>query len=68
MKLYIRLIKPYIYVPMAQGTAELLIAVDGYDWVSEDLEEHLRKNIVIEDEWYGKLVFKERFEVFENKE
>ena len=67
MKLYIRQIKPYIYIPMA-GAAEELLAVDGYDWVSEDLEEHLRKNIVIEDGWYGKLVFKERFEVFENKE
>lgn len=67
MKLYIRQIKPYIYIPMAAAT-ERLIAVDGYDWVSEDLEEHLRKNIVIEDEWCSKLVFKERFEVFENRE
>lgn len=43
MAFYVRQIKPYIYIPMAQGTVDELTAVDGYDWVHEDLEEDLRK-------------------------
>lgn len=57
MTLYVRQIKPYIYVTM---TGEL-IAVDKYDWVHEDLEEDLRKNIIIPKDWYSELIFKERF-------
>lgn len=57
MTLYVRQIKPYIYVTMTDE----LIAVDEYDWVHEDLEEDLRKNIIIPKDWYSKLIFKERF-------
>lgn len=60
MTFYIRQIKPYIYIPMAGGTTDELTAVNGYDWVHEDLEEDLRKNIAVED-CYSKLIFKERF-------
>ena len=60
MAFYVRQIKPYICIPMAQGTVDELIAVDGYDWVHEDLEEDLRTNIKTED-CYSELIFKERF-------
>jgi hypothetical protein len=60
MKYYIRQIKPYIKPPSLPGMLCTSYAVDGYGWVSEDLEEELRNNIVIEDSW-STLVFKERF-------
>ena len=57
MTFYVRQIKPYIYVTMTDD----LIPVDEYDWVHEDLEEDLRKNIIITEDWCSKLIFKERF-------
>lgn len=57
MTFYVRQIKPYIYVTMTDD----LIPVNGYDWVHEDLEEDLRKNIIVPEDWYSKLIFKERF-------
>ena len=60
MKYYIRQIKPYIEPPYLQGFNNSLIPVKGYDWVSEDLEEELRKNIIVEDPW-SKLIFRDRF-------
>lgn len=66
MKIYKKEIKPYIYIPMMQGFRDDHVPVDGYDWVSEDMEETLREEIVISDPW-SKLVFKERFVEIENK-
>lgn len=60
MKYYVRQIKPYIEPPCLQGFNNALIPVKGYDWVSEDLEEELRKNIIVEDPW-SKLIFRDRF-------
>ena len=60
MKIYIKQIKPYIYTPMAQGTTDELLEVDGYDWVSEDHEAALRNQIVLNVS-YSTLIFKERF-------
>lgn len=57
MTFYVRQIKPYIHVTMTGD----LIPIDEYDWVHEDLEEDLRKNIIIPEDWYSKLIFKERF-------
>jgi hypothetical protein len=65
MKLYIRQIKPYIEPPCLQGFNCGPYPVDGYDWVSEDLEEELRNSIVVSDSW-STLIFKERFvEIYE---
>lgn len=60
MRVYIREIKPYIKPPCLQGMNCDSYPVDGYDWVSEDLEEKLRNEIVVSDSW-SELVFKERF-------
>lgn len=60
MKYYIRQIKPYIYSPGLQGFSDKIFPVKGYDWVSEELEEELRKRIIIEDPW-GKLILKEKY-------
>ena len=60
MKYYIRQIKPYIQSPCLQGFNNKPYPVEGYDWVPEDLEEELRKNIVVKDPW-SELVFYERF-------
>ena len=60
MKYYIKQIKPYISPPCLQGFNCSPDPVDGYDWVSEDMEEELRQNIVVKDPW-SKLIFKERF-------
>lgn len=60
MKYYIRQIKPYIEPPALQGCNCSPVPVDGYDWVPEDMEEKMRKEIVITDFW-SKLIFKERF-------
>lgn len=60
MKYYIRQIKPYIKPPSLPGMLCVSYAVEGYDWVPEDLEEELRNNITIEDPW-SKLTFEERF-------
>ena len=65
MKHYIKQIKPYIEPPCLQGFNNTPIPVEGYDWVSEDLEEELIKNIVVKDPW-STLIFKERF-IEENK-
>ena len=59
-QLYIREIKQYIDPPMMQGIFYQQKPIDGYDWVSEELEEKLRKEIKVEDSW-SKLIFKERF-------
>lgn len=60
MKYYIRQIKPYVKPPFLPGMRCILYPLDGYDWVSEDLEEELKNNIVLEDPW-STLTFKERF-------
>ena len=58
MRYYMRQIKPYIQFPIP-GT-DVGYAVEGYDWVSEDMEEELRGTIELPEPWYM-LVFKERF-------
>lgn len=58
MKYYIRQIKPYIQLPLPGADAGF--AVDGYDWVPEDMEAELRRTIVPDPIW-ATLVFKERF-------
>ena len=63
MKLYLRQIKPYIYIPMLQGFRDEYIPVDGYDWVPEDMEEQLREQITVDDPW-SKLIFKERYVIW----
>ena len=60
MKLYVREIKPYIKPPCLQGFNGSPYPVEGYDWVSEDLEDKLRNEIVVSDSW-SELVFKERY-------
>ena len=60
MKHYIRQIKPYIEPPALQGCNCSPCPVEGYDWVSEDLEDKLRNEIVVEDSW-STLIFKERY-------
>jgi hypothetical protein len=60
MKYYIRQIRPYIKFPSLPGMLCVSRAVDGYDWVHEDLEEQLRNEIVLSDPW-DTLTFKERF-------
>lgn len=60
MKLYERQIKPYIKPPCLQGCNDSPYPVDGYNWVSEDLEEQLRNEIVVSDSW-STLIFKERY-------
>lgn len=60
MKYYIRQIRPYIKTPSLPGTLCISYPVDGYDWVSEDLEEQLRSEIVLDDT-RDTLTFKERF-------
>lgn len=58
MKYYVRQIKPYIQLPLP-GT-DVGFAVDGYDWVPEDMEEELRSVIKPPEPW-DVLIFKERF-------
>ena len=58
MKYYIRQIKPYIKFTIPG--ADLGCAVDGYDWVPEDMEEELRRYIKL-DAPLAILTFKERF-------
>jgi hypothetical protein len=65
MKFYIRQIKPYIRPPQLQGFNDRPYPVDGYDWVSEDLEDELRKNIVVSDPW-SKLIFEHRIVEVQN--
>ncbi len=60
MKYYIKQIKPYIQPPALQGCNCDPDPVEGYDWVPEDMEEELRKNIIVKDSW-SKLIFKERY-------
>jgi hypothetical protein len=60
MKYYIRQIRPYIKPFALPGMLCISYPVDGYDWVSEDLEEQLRNEIVLSDKW-DTLTFKERF-------
>lgn len=60
MKYYVRQIKPYLQLPKTPGTFNISRAVDGYDWVPEDMEEELRNTIVVEAPW-GVLTFSERF-------
>ena len=59
-KLYIKQIKPYIRPPQLQGFNDKPYPVKGYDWVSEDREEELRKEIVVSDPW-STLYFCNRF-------
>ena len=65
MKYYVREIKPYIKPPCLQGFNNNPYPVKGYDWVSEDLEEQLRNEIIVEDSW-SILFFKERYIEVEN--
>lgn len=58
MKYYVRQIKPYIQLPLP-GT-DVGFAVDGYDWLPEDMEEELQNKIELPEPWYV-LAFKERF-------
>lgn len=58
MKYYVRQIKPFIKLPFPG--ADTGYAVDGYDWVPEDMEEDLRKTITLDPFW-AVLTFKERF-------
>jgi len=60
MKYYIKQIKPYINPPQLQGFNDKPYPVDGYDWMSEDMEEELRNTIEVKDPW-SKLVFYSRF-------
>lgn len=64
MKLYERQIKPYIKPPCLPGLSGSPYPVDGYDYVSEKLEEKLRNEIVVSDPW-STLIFKERYVVKE---
>ena len=58
MKYYIRQIKPYIKLVLPGTDAGF--AVDGFDWVSEDMEEELRKDLTVDPAW-AVLTFKERY-------
>ena len=63
MKLYKKEIKPYIQPPQLQGFNDKAFPVEGYDWVSEDLEDKLRDEIVVKDPW-SKLFFRVRYVEF----
>lgn len=65
MKYYIRQIKPYIQPPQLQGFNDRPFPVEGYDWVSEDLEEELRSRIEVKDPW-SKLIFDKRIVEIKN--
>ena len=58
MKYYVRQIKPFVKIPLPGCDAGY--AVEGYDWVPEDMEEELRNTITVDPAW-AVLVFKERF-------
>ena len=60
MKYYTRQIKPFIQHKAGSGVYATQYTVDGYDWVSEELEEELRSKIVF-NRFYDDLIFKERF-------
>lgn len=62
MKIYKREIKPYIQPPQLQGFNDKPFPVKGYDWVSEELEDKLRNEIIVDDPW-SKLIFVERYVV-----
>jgi hypothetical protein len=56
MEFYVRQIRPYILNNITSNAHP----VDGYWWISEDMEEKLREEIVIGDTW-SKLIFLDRF-------
>lgn len=60
MKYYIRQIKPYVQPPCLPGFNCSAYPVEGYDWVLEDLEDELSKEIVVNDSM-SELIFRERF-------
>ena len=60
MKLYKKEIRPYIQPPQLQGFNDRAFPVEGYDWVSEDLEDKLRAEIDVKDPW-SKLFFRVRY-------
>ena len=60
MTYYTRQIKPFIQPPALPGFDNEPYPVEGYDWVSEDMKERLKEEIVVKDSW-STLVFKERF-------
>ena len=63
MKYYVRQIKPFVKLPFPG--ADVCCAVNGYDWVSEDMEEELRNTIQV-DPLFEELTFKERFVEVQN--
>lgn len=62
MKLYVRLIKPYI-----QPSCYESYPVDGWGWCKEEDEEFIREKIVVSDSW-SKLIFKEKYVVLADEE
>ena len=67
MKLYAKLIKPYIEPPALQGFSCAPTEVEGWGWCSEEMEDYLREKIVVNDSW-SKLIFKEKYVVLTDKE
>lgn len=67
MKLYVRLIKPYIQPPCLQGMNCEPYPVEGWGWCNEEYEEFLREKIVVSDSW-SKLFFKEKYMVLADEE
>ena len=65
-QLYIREIKPYMKHPNLQKFFNDSLPIDGYGWVSEELEDKLRNEIKFEDP-RSKLIFKERFIELKNE-
>lgn len=67
MKIYVRLISPYIKPPCLQGMNCEPYPVEGWGWCNEDMEEFLREKIVIND-CMSELIFKEKYVVLTDEE
>ena len=67
MKLYVRLIQPYIKPLCLQGKDCEPYPIEGLGWWKEEDEEFLRKEIVIDDSGF-ELIFKEEYVVLADEE
>lgn len=65
MKLYKKIIKPYVIPPTLQGFNDKTYDIEEYpDWYNEDIEEEIKEDILtrklIKDSW-ARLEFQSKF-------